>query len=186
VSGDAGGVGDHRNLSDPAHGGQPLEPREELGRRLQSVDDERSRCLHVAEYLGAWGMIWRILLITLGALVAAQGAVVKIYGDAAWVTLTFVILGVLIAVASGFDAAIKPGERSPKYAQVAFTYERLHQTTVRSLMRLEAEASAAGVSVPDVLKLLQELEEALAAIRAEELSLAVNGPLRIGQARRSE
>jgi hypothetical protein len=182
VSGDAGGVGDNRNLSGPTRGG---ELREELGRRLQYVDDERSRCLRVAEYLGAWGMIWRILLITLGALVAAQGAVVKIYGDAAWVTLTFVILGVLIAVASGFDATIKPGERSPRYAQVAFTYERLYQTTVHSLMRLEAEAAPAGVSVPDVLKLLHELEEALTAIRAEELSLAVNGPLRIGQPRRS-
>jgi len=30
--------------------------------------------------------------------------------------------------------------------------------------------------VQDVLKLLDELEEQLTAIRAEELSLAVNGP----------
>jgi len=186
VSGRAGGIGDNRNLSGPAGGGQPLEPREELDRRLRYVDDERSRCLRVAEYLGAWSQIWRILLITLGALVAAQGAVVKIYGDATWVTLTFIVLGVVIAVASGFDATIKPGQRSPKYAQVAFRYEGLHQTTMYSLMRLEAEAEPTGVSVQDVLKLLDELEEQLTAIRAEELSLAVNGPLGAGQRRRSE
>jgi hypothetical protein len=143
-------------------------------------------CLRVAEYLGAWSQIWRILLITLGALVAAQGAAVKIYGNATWVTLTFIILGVVIAVASGFDATIKPGQRSPKYAQVAFRYEGLHQTTMYSLMRLEAEAKPAGVSAPDLLKLLNELEEQLTAIRAEELSLAVNGPLGAGQRRRSE
>jgi hypothetical protein len=184
VSGGTGSVGDNRNLSGPTRGGQPLEPREELDRRLQYVDDERSRCLGVADYLGAWGMIWRIMLITLGALVAAQGAMVKIYGNATWVTLTFIILGVLIAVASGFDATIKPGQRSPRYAQVAFTYERLHQTTMHSLMRLEAEAKPSGVSVQDVLKLLNELEEQLTAIRAEELSLAVNGPLGIGRSRR--
>jgi hypothetical protein len=183
VSGGAGGVGANRNLSGPARGGQPPEPREELDRRLRAVADERSRCLRVSEYLGNWSMNWRIVLITLGALVAAQGAMVKIYGNATWVTLTFIVLGVLIAVASGFDAAIKPGQRSPKYAQIAFTYERLHQTTVHSLMRLEAEAKPAGVSATDVLKLLNELEEQLAAIRAEELSLSVNGPLGIGQPR---
>jgi hypothetical protein len=37
-----------------------------------------------------------------------------------------------------------------------------------------------------MLKLLDELEEQLTAIRAEELSLAVNGPLGAGQRRRSE
>ena len=185
VSGGTGGAGDNRTLSGPARGGQPLEPREELDRRLRDIADERSRCLRVSEYLGNWSMNWRIVLITLGALVAAQGAVVKIYGNATWVTLTFIVLGVMIAVASGFDAAIKPSQRSPKYAQVAFSYERLHQTTVHSLMRLEAEAKQAGVSAADVLKLLNELEEQLAAIRAEELSLAVNGPLGIGQPGRS-
>ena len=130
-------------------------------------------------------MIWRILLITLGALVAAQGAMVKIYGNATWVTLIFIILGVLIAVATGFDATIKPGQRSPRYAQVAFRYERLDQTTMHSLMRLEAETEPAGVSVPAVLKLLDELDEQLTAIRDEELSLSVNGPLGMGQPRRS-
>jgi hypothetical protein len=183
VSGSTGGVEDNRNLSGPTRDGQPLEPREELDRRLQYVDDERSRCLVVADYLGAWGRIWRILLITLGALVAAQGAVVKIYGNATWVTISFIILGVLIAVASGFDATIKPSQRSPKYAQVAFKYERLYQTTMHSLMRLEAEAKPAGVSVPDVLELLNDLEEQLMAIRAEELFLAVDGPLGIGRGR---
>lgn len=185
VSGSTGGAGDNRHLSSPARAGQPLEPREELDRRLRAIAAEQSRCLNVSEYLGNWSMNWRIVLITLGALVAAQGAVVKIYGNATWVTLTFIVLGVMIAVASGFDAAIKPGQRSPKYAQVAFSYERLHHTTVHSLMRLEAEATQAGVSATDVLKLLNELEEQLAAIRAEELSLAVNGPLGIGQPRRS-
>jgi hypothetical protein len=178
---EAGGAGDKRHLRGLTRGDQPLEPREELDRRLQYLDDERSRCLDVADYLGAWGRIWRILLITLGALVVAQGAVVKIYGDATWVTLSFIILGVLIAVASGFDAAIKPSERSPKYAQVAFTYERLYRTTMRSLMLLEAEAKPAGVSVPDVLKLLNELEGQLVTIRTEELSLSVDGPLGIGR-----
>ena len=183
VSEGTGVTGDERSLSGPTPGGQSLEPREELDRRLKYVEDEWSRCLRISEYLGAWGMIWRIVLITLGALVAAQGAVAKIYGNATWVTLIFIILGVLIAVASGIDATIKPGQRSPRYAQVAFTYERLHQTTMHSLMRLEAEAKPAGVSIADVLKLLNELEEQLTAIRAQELSLAVNGPLGIGQPR---
>jgi hypothetical protein len=155
-----------------------------LDARLRYVNAERSRCLLVADYLGAWGRTWRILLITLGALVAAQGAVVKIYGNANWVTVTFIVLGVLIAVASGIDATIKPGQRSPKYAQIAFKYERLYQTTMHSLMRLEAEAKPPGVGVPGVLTLLGELEVQLAAIRAEELSLAVDGPLGIGRPRR--
>ena len=161
-----------------------MEPRQELDRRLQYVDAERSRCLLVADYLGAWGRVWRILLITLGALVAAQGAVVKIYGNATWVTLSFIVLGVLIAVASGFDATIKPSQQSPKYAQVAFKYESLYLTTIHSRMRLEAKAESAGISVPDVLELLEELEKQLTAIRAEELSLAVDGPLGIGRPRR--
>jgi hypothetical protein len=67
---------------------------------------------------------------------------------------------------------------------VSVTPERLHQTTVYTLMRLEAEAAPAGVSAPDVLKLLNELEEAVTAIRAEELPLAVSSPLGMGQPRR--
>jgi hypothetical protein len=32
------------------------------------------------------------------------------WSNATWVTLTYIILGVVIAVASGFDATIKPGQ----------------------------------------------------------------------------
>ena len=186
MSGGTGGVGNNRNLSDPARSGQPLQPRDELIRRLEYVRDEGLRCLRVSERIGAWGMIWRPLLIVLGALVAAQGAVVKIYGDATWVTIMFIILGVVIAMASGFEAAIKPGQRSPKYTQVAFDYERLFQEKRQSLMRLEAEPNPEEVSATKVLNLLNDVEVKLTAIRTKELSLAVNGPLGIGEPRRSK
>jgi hypothetical protein len=52
----------------------------ELATRLQHLDHERARCLEYAAKLSGWAMFWKILLVVLGALIAAQGALVKVWG----------------------------------------------------------------------------------------------------------
>lgn len=172
---------DQRSGTGSVREGAPSALRNELCERLRHVDGERLRCSHVAQYLGAWSMTWRILLVTLGALVAAKSAVSNVYGDVRWVTLSFTVVGILIAVAGSFDAAIKPGERSPKYAQLALDYDHLIQKSKRDLLASEAVDESADAKVETIKRLLSDLEDELAKIHAKELSLSVGSPLGIGR-----
>ena len=84
----------------------------ELGTRLLHLQQERARCIKYAAALSGWSLFWTISLIAVGALVAAQGAFAKVWGNASWLTITFIAFGVFTAAGTGFNSFFKPGERS--------------------------------------------------------------------------
>jgi hypothetical protein len=101
----------------------------ELGHLLDDIEFESRRCLDYSATLSTWSMFWHITLIFVGALVAAQGGALKAWGKSDWLTWSFIVLGAVTAVGSGFQAFFKPGERSPKFAQFGLDYEMLSQQT---------------------------------------------------------
>ena len=158
-----------------------LLPEASLRARLEGLARERDRCLRYAAKLSAWSMFWRILLIAVGALVAAQAAFARIWGQATWVTVAFVLFGVITAAGSGYEATFKPGERSPQFAAVGFKYERLRQEVERDLMELSSRAGSAADRTDGVLRLIARLDDELNAVRDKELSLYVAGPWNMGR-----
>ena len=108
----------------------------ELGTRLLHLQQERARCIKYAAALSGWSLFWTISLIAVGALVAAQGAFAKVWGNTSWLTITFVAFGVFTAAGTGFNSFFKPGERSPKFAEVGFEYERVEKNIRREAAAL--------------------------------------------------
>lgn len=158
----------------------------ELASRLRHLDHERLRCLEYAAKLSGWAMFWKILLIMLGALVAAQGAFADVWGRAGWITIAFIVFGVLIALASGFDAIFKPAERSPRFAHMGFEYERLHRELLFATSSLLRQFPGGSTEYRDgafhgkVEKLARQSDAKLDAVREKELNLYVTGPARLG------
>lgn len=158
----------------------------ELGTLLLRLQQERERCLNYAAVLSAWAMFWTISLIAVGALVAAQGAFAKVWGNASWLTVTFIAFGAFTAAGTGFNSFFKPGERSPKFAEVGFEYERVERN-----IRREAAAlyRTVDLNIPDQRANFQEAmdgilyraDEQLDSVRTKELSLYVAGPATIGR-----
>src|SRR6266545_4050962 len=148
----------------------------ELRGRLRYLNVEHDRCLKYANTLSGWSMFWKILLIAFGALIAAQGSFAKVWGNTNWITISFIVLGVLTAAASGFDAAFKPGERSPKFAAIAFEYEDLQKETYLDANSLYREAD---LGTPDgrrtfntkMDEVLKRSDAKLKAVRDKELAL---------------
>jgi hypothetical protein len=103
----------------------------ELHTRLLLLRSERERCLKYAGTLSSWSLFWRSSLITVGAQVAAQGAFVKVWGNAGWVTVAFIFFGAFTAAGTGINAFFKPGERSPKFAGSALTMSALRRLVCR-------------------------------------------------------
>jgi hypothetical protein len=167
-----------------APGGEDMPP--ELATRLQHLDHERARCLEYAAKLSGWAMFWKILLVVLGALIAAQGALVKVWGQANWITIAFILLGVLTALAGGFDVVFRPAERSPKFAQMGFEYEHLHRevfSEASSLMRhVMRGGSERGDNVvqDEIDQIVNQADTKLDSLREKELALYVTGPARMG------
>ena len=95
--------------------------------RISRLDYESDRCFEYAAKLSGFAMFWKVLLIVLGGLIAAQGAFVLVWGQAKWVSVAFILFGIFTALGSGFDTLFKPAERSPKFAQMGFEYERLRR-----------------------------------------------------------
>jgi hypothetical protein len=153
----------------------------ELHTRLLLLRQERERCLKYAGTLSGWSMFWRSSLITVGALVAAQGAFVKVWGNASWVTVTFIFFGAFTAAGTGINAFFKPGERSPKFAEVGFDYERIEKD-----IHMDAAALYRGADLGThdgqtdfyaaMDGLLRQADARLDSVRAKELNLYVAGP----------
>ena len=160
----------------------------ELAGRLRHLDHERARCLEYAAKLSGWAMFWKILLIALGALIAAQGAFVKVWGQADWITLLFVLFGILTALGSGFDAVFKPGERSPKFAQMGFEYERVHREILLEASSLMRRAAIGNTEQPvtvlqdEIDEIARQADAKLDSLREKELTFYVTGPARMGYA----
>jgi hypothetical protein len=158
----------------------------ELRMLLAQLRQERNRCLNYAAALSRWSMFWKISLIAVGALVAAQGAFTQVWGRAGWITVTFIAFGVFIAAGTGFYSFFKPEERSPKFAEVGFEYERMEKDVHRDAAALYR---AADLSVPDrrlsfyeaMDGILRQADERLASVRTRELGLYVSGPAGIGR-----
>jgi hypothetical protein len=158
----------------------------ELRKRLRYLNAEHGRCLKYANTLSGWSMFWKILLIAFGALIAAQGSFAKVWGNTNWITVSFIVLGVLTAAASGFDAAFKPGERSPKFAAIAFEYDDLQKEAFLDASSLYRDAD---LGTPDgrrtfnikMDELLKRLDAKLKTVRDKELALYVTGPTKMGR-----
>lgn len=160
----------------------------ELRTRLEHLRQERERCLNYAAVLSNWSMFWRISLIGVGALVAAQGAFAKVWGNANWITVTFIVFGVFTAAGTGFNSFFKPDERSPKFAEVGFQYERIEKDLSRDAAALYRTVD---LGVPDrranfyekMDSILSQADNRLDSVRANELGLYVTGPVAIGRQR---
>jgi hypothetical protein len=153
---------------------------------LDDIEWESQRCLSYGARLSNWSMFWQVALIFIGAVVAAQGGALKAWGESGWLTSSFVLLGIFTAVGSGYQAFFKPGERSPKFAQMGLDYDVLHRETKRAA---DAATRAANVRDPlDIASLqdalatiLQERYLQLAALRTREIALYVTGPVAVGR-----
>ncbi len=158
----------------------------ELRTRLLHLRQERERCLNYAAALSSWSMFWKITLIAIGALVAAQGAFVQVWGNANWITVTFIVFGVFTAAGTGFNSFFKPGERSPKFAEVGFEYERVEKDTHREAAALYRTVD---LDIPDqrvefygtMDGILCRADERLDSVREKELALYVTGPGKMGR-----
>jgi hypothetical protein len=158
----------------------------ELGTRLLHLQQERERCLNYAAALSGWSMFWKVSLIAVGALVAAQGAFAKVWGNASWITVTFIIFGVFTAAGTGFNSFFKPGERSPRFAEVGFEYERVERDIYGKAAALYRTVN---LDIPDqrfkfyeaMDGILRRADERLDSVRKKELALYVTGPAKMGR-----
>jgi hypothetical protein len=163
----------------------------ELGTRLLHLQQERARCLNYAAALSGWSMFWTVSLIAVGALVAAQGAFAKVWGNSNWLTITFIAFGVFTSAGTGFNSFFKPGDRSPKFAEVGFEYERVEKN-----IRREAAAlyRTMGPNIPNqrvsfeeaMDDILRRADQQLDLVRQKELSFYVTGPMTIGRYRKAK
>jgi hypothetical protein len=93
----------------------------DLATRISRIDHEAERCFEYAAKLSGFAMFWKALLIVLGALVAAQGAFVLVWGQAKWISILFILFGIFTALSSGFDILFRPAERSPEFARMGLS-----------------------------------------------------------------
>lgn len=134
--------------------------------------------------LSRWSYFWSVVLVAIGALVAAQGAFVKISGNAGWVTIVFIVLGVITSAGTGFNSYFKPGERSPKLTRVGLDYERSLTALTRRLEKAErgldpkaSKSVSRYTATMDVL--LSDADAELDRLQREELAVYVAGPTRL-------
>jgi hypothetical protein len=163
----------------------------ELGTRLLHLQQERARCLNYAAALSGWSMFWTVSLIAIGALVAAQGAFAKVWGNASWLTIAFIAFGVFTSAGTGFNSFFKPGERSPKFAEVGFEYERVERNIRREAAALyrtmEPDVPTQRVSFQEAMDgILRRADQQLDTVRRKELSFYVTGPMTIGRYRKAK
>jgi hypothetical protein len=153
----------------------------ELKKLLLDLGHERDRCLKYGGTLSAWAMFWTLTLVAVGAVVAAQGAFIKVWGNAGWISITFIALGVFTSLGTGYQSVFKPGIRSPQFAEVGLEYDRL----ARSLHRDAAAIYRSyDLSAPDraasfmaaMDDLLSKADEQLRAVQDKELGLYITGP----------
>lgn len=113
---------------------------------------------------------------------AAQGGANKSFGSATWVTVSFVVLGVLIAVGSGYQAFFKPGERSPKFAAMALDYIALADSTTAAADRAvrQAREQDPGTVVDELETIMVDTRAKLSTLRRKEIGIYVTGPTGIG------
>jgi hypothetical protein len=158
----------------------------DLGVLLADIEEESERCLKYAATLSRWSVFWKITLVLVGALVAAQGGALKAWGASTWLTGSFVVLGVIMAVGSSYQAFFNPGERSPKFAEFGLEYMRLAYETKQEAATV---ARAASRTQPIDVSALQELLASivqncfgeLATLRRSEIELYVTGPVSVGR-----
>lgn len=159
----------------------------DLEDRLRAFAQGRDRCLKAAKNLSLWSYFWNVILIGVGALVAAQGAFVKLAGDAAWVTVLFIVFGVITAAGSGYNAFFKPGARSPKFAKAAFEYDRAIKDLQREIWEANDSVDLDAPGGPEALDaklvaLSKAADDRFDALRLEELALYATGPTSMGPA----
>ena len=156
----------------------------ELAERLLELDDGRLRCFKHAANLSRWAFFWTVVLVGIGAVVAAQGAFAKISGSASWLALVFVFLGVLTAAGSAYNAYFKPAARSPEFAAVALDYEAAIFSLQRELANANHDhdpSEPASLTRFDATlsALLASADDALDRIQHAELKLYVTGPAQL-------
>jgi hypothetical protein len=155
----------------------------DLMMRISRLERESERCFEYAAKLSGFAMFWKVLLVVLGTLIAAQGAFVLVWGQAKWISVAFILFGVFTALGSGFDSLFKPAERSPKFAYMGFEYERLGRelsSETRSLMRRQPEGSG-GQQYHEFQNAIEDLARRvdikLDGLREKEVALYVMGPV---------
>jgi hypothetical protein len=136
-------------------------------------------------------MFWTVSLVAVGALVAAQGAFAKVWGNASWLTITFIVFGVFTSAGTGFNSFFKPGERSPKFAEVGFEYGRVEKNIRREAAALyrttDPNIPNQRVSFREAMDgILHRADQQLDSVRRKELSFYVTGPMTIGRYRRAK
>lgn len=162
----------------------------ELKKLLLNLDQERDRCLTNAARLSNWATFWTLSLVIVGALVAAQGAFTKVWGNGNWISIAFVILGVFTSAGAGFQSAFKPGVRSPQFTETGLVYDRLARGLHRDAAALyrshdlsAPDQAAAFMNAMDGL--LSKADDQLQAAQDKELSIYVTGPTMMWRTRKS-
>jgi hypothetical protein len=160
----------------------------ELETRLLHLQQERARCLRYAAALSGWSMFSTLSLVAVGALVAAQGAFAKTWGNAGWLTITFIAFGVFTSAGTSFNAFFKPGERSPKFAEIGFEYERVEKAVRREAAALyrtrDPNTPSQQARFREAMDgILRRADEELDLVRRKELTCYATGPTTIGRYR---
>jgi hypothetical protein len=135
---------------------------------------ERSH--HHAAVLSRWSMFWSIALVLIGSLIAAQGGALKAWGESLWLTASFVVLGIVAAVGSGFQAMFKPGERSPKFEAFGLSYRRLYERMEEGRDERIRQAGDSETAQGELMRFVVEMRDERTRLRCEELDLYVAGP----------
>jgi hypothetical protein len=155
----------------------------DLATRIRRLDHESERCFEYAAKLSGFAMFWKVLLVVLGTLIAAQGAFVLVWGQAKWISVAFILFGILTALGSGFDTLFRPAERSPEFAHMGFEYERLRRELffeARSLMRggPKDHAGQQGAEFQNAIEdLARQTDTKFDALRGKEVALYIMGPV---------
>jgi hypothetical protein len=161
----------------------------ELKQLLLKLDKERDRCLKNAANLSNWATFWTLSLVVVGAVVAAQGAFTKVWGNDNWISIAFVILGIFTSAGAGFQSAFKPAVRSPQFTESGLEYDRLARSLHRDAAALYRSQdpdtpaqNATFMNAMDVL--LKNADEQLKAAQDKELSIYVTGPTMMWRAKK--
>jgi hypothetical protein len=95
-----------------------------------------------------------------------------VWGQARWITVTFILFGVFTAFGSGFDALFRPAERSSKFARMGFEYEVLRDELfdqAQSLMRQGPKDATEDLA--------RQIKARFRTLKEKEVDLYVTGPV---------
>ncbi len=161
---------------------------------LQSGINDRQQELHgvtdilakSARQLSRRGMVSKVILVLLGALVATRETATQIFGSSNnGAAVTYALLGTAVAVVAGLDAAFKWDTRGAELTALAARCQAAIRS-VDSRWHRQVGSATGDEQAAGALDLLEIQDERLAEAQERAAALGVNLTVEVRQLHRDE